>query len=791
MAEVAAHRPGRLMAQARQWVHSLTQSEFRKNTLWVAALGGFERVGAMAQAVLISRALGITEYGVYGLLFGAVGFVASTAGFQMGLTATVFVSRYRESEKQKVAGVISLVGRFAWVISVMLVAAALPFSRTLAEALVGSTGYQAAVIVMILFVAATIVSGVQDGVAQGFEKFAELSKIKIGVTLAVLLGIYPAARTFGLDGVLIAILAGVVLKGLILHRVIRRSRLDAGIPHHGAPASFRQLIGDFALPSTVLNLVLGGVTWGGLFMLSRQQSGFDEVAIVSTGLQWRGPMLLLAASIGGVAVPAFGRLSVAGDAAGTRRLRRKLAVTNALTASAGALAMVVASGLIMAMYGEAFARGRMAFCLIALSTIPTVVANVYVHELVGSARMWRQLWLHVPYLAALLISFTVLVPGYHAAGYASALLIGSVVFLLQFVVADSAGVRRLAAAARRQLGWRLIISWNQLMGRSFVPVPWKQLFVEPTSRCNLACRFCAYPLEVRPRTELTGDTFQALLDAADRVGIERLWLTPMTGDVFMDKGIFRKLEAVQQSSVRQVAFYTNFVTPDLEAIMRLKTFTKLRELHISLYGATEERFAAITAKPPQQFRRLVRNLGWLADALHEWPAAPAIIIDVREGSSFDPTRWTGPLYDVVQRLVRDHRASVGTATEYDNWGGLITDDHVVGLDIALTPGESLYHQGACIHMFQSTMVTSTGEVVGCGCRGYDSGLFLGDTKTEPLEDILSSGNPRWRALIDGMNRGAFPNVCQSCGMYRSIRDHRWTRGGDPSRVTTLDEATRS
>lgn len=286
---------------------------------------------------------------------------------------------------------------------------------------------------------------------------------------------------------------------------------------------------------------------------------------------------------------------------------------------------------------------------------------------------------------------------------------------------------------------------------------------------------------------MTEAAFQAHLDSADRVGVERLWLTPMTGDVFMDKGIFEKLEAVERSNVRALSFYTNFITPDREDIERLKTITKLRELHISLYGASEESFAAIAAKPPQQFRRLVRNLEWLSDSMHGWPAKPAIMIQLRERGSFDPSTMTGPIADALNRLTKEHQATVWTASEYDNWGGLITEEHVAGLDITLTPGEELYHNGACAQMFQATMVTSTGEVVGCGCRGFDAGLLLGDTKVQKLDDILSVRNPRWRELVQKMDEGQFPKVCQSCGMYRSVWDHRWARDAAADTVTTLQD----
>ena len=115
---------------AKLWaqVRSAFRTEFGRNAIWFSGLSAFDRVIAVVQTVVISRALGITEYGVYGLLFGTIGFVASVAGMQMGLTATVFVAKYRIVEKAKAAAVISIVGRFGLVITTIFVAASLPFS---------------------------------------------------------------------------------------------------------------------------------------------------------------------------------------------------------------------------------------------------------------------------------------------------------------------------------------------------------------------------------------------------------------------------------------------------------------------------------------------------------------------------------------------------------------------------------------------------------------------------------------------------------------------------------------
>jgi O-antigen/teichoic acid export membrane protein len=436
----------------RQIVQPAIRSRFSRNVVWFTFLSGAERVVAVAQTVLISRALGITEYGVYGLLIGTIGYAGSVAGLQMGLTATVFIARYRDGDKAKASAVITMVGRYAWLSAGAVVVACVPFTGQLSEVLVGSDQYRAAVVLGTVFVGATIISGVQDGIAQGFEIFGAMAKLKVAASVLVLLAMYPVARGFGLTGVLAVILAGLAVKTLLLQRALRRSRADAGITGTGSGVSFRAMTRDFAFPSMVVSLLAGFVTWFGVFLLSRQQSGFDEVAIVSTGLQWRGPVLLLTAALGGVAMPVFSRLSGGGDHEGARRLRRRLSLVNLSVGGAAALVLTVGSGLVLSLYGPDFASGRVAFCIVVLSTIPTVVANVYMQELVGAARMWRQLWMQTPSLVVLSAGFVWLVPKYQAIGYAVTLLLGALALLGPVMAADVWGERRKRTRAAGSVG---------------------------------------------------------------------------------------------------------------------------------------------------------------------------------------------------------------------------------------------------------------------------------------------------------------------------------------------------
>jgi O-antigen/teichoic acid export membrane protein len=233
-----------------------------------------------------------------------------------------------------------------------------------------------------------------------------------------------------------------LLKCVLLERAIWRHRAEAQIPRRGVDVSITSLVTNFALPSLAVSLLLGYVLLFGLLFMSKPEGGFDAVAIITLATSWRGPVLLLTASLGGVAVPAFGRLAGAADTRGARRLRRKLSLVNLAISSAASLIMVALSGVIISIYLPGYVDGRTAFCLMVLATIPSVVANVYLQELVGAARMWRQLWLHGPYVIALATSFYFLVPRYQALGYAASVLIGSSVLLAHVIAADWVEGRR-------------------------------------------------------------------------------------------------------------------------------------------------------------------------------------------------------------------------------------------------------------------------------------------------------------------------------------------------------------
>lgn len=396
----------------------MSQDSLLRNTSWLTLISGVERVAGVVQTVLIARALGITAYGVYGLIFGTIGLTASIAGLQMGLTATVFLARYRDTEKSKAAFVIAFVNRYGCAVALLFLLGSIPYVGPISTWLIGISGSEMPIVAGCLLVAFSIISGIQEGVIQGFEDFRSLAFARLVTTFVTLACIYPASVEFGLLGAMAVVLLGMLVKYVMLTRKLGAHIRNNNLPKKGEGLLGRELMWGFSLPSTLVSLLAGAIGWGGTFVLSRQTHGFDALAIVNTGLQWRGPIFLLTTAVSSVAIPAISRHYQAANHTAIGQMHRKVILFNGAFALVTSATLMAISPLILPLYGPGFADGTLVFSLLVASAVPQVIAGVYLQHLVAKGQMWQQLCLHLWLVVPLGIGFATLIPRFHGEGFA-------------------------------------------------------------------------------------------------------------------------------------------------------------------------------------------------------------------------------------------------------------------------------------------------------------------------------------------------------------------------------------
>jgi MoaA/NifB/PqqE/SkfB family radical SAM enzyme len=336
--------------------------------------------------------------------------------------------------------------------------------------------------------------------------------------------------------------------------------------------------------------------------------------------------------------------------------------------------------------------------------------------------------------------------------------------------------------ARRFAGSFWLTNWNALRGASYIPHPRTRLCIETVSFCNLECKFCSYPKKLHPRTVMDDALFQRSVDQAVTLGYRRLALTPINGDVFMDKKFVERLQYIENSSIEIIEFYTNFIGADEAAIASLLSLKKVSLMEISVYGHDADSFQSVTRRGTKQFDRLVDNLNALERLWSHRNPGMKIVISLRTYRSF---RFGDPhgneLLEVIERL-RGLGAVIGLSSSVDNWGGAIDEDDIADIDMELTDGRYLYKKGPCRLPFDTVQITADGRVNACACRDPGGELTLGDIHDAPLSDILSVDNAKWSKIVSDHETGNYNDVCASCGFYQSIHDARAVGDMDESEL---------
>lgn len=309
-------------------------------------------------------------------------------------------------------------------------------------------------------------------------------------------------------------------------------------------------------------------------------------------------------------------------------------------------------------------------------------------------------------------------------------------------------------------------AFNRRAGREYIPATTETFCIETTGACNLKCRFCAYEKKQSSRANMPQSLFISAVEQALALGYKEFHLTPCTGDVFMDPRVFEKLDYLEANDqVRACHFFTNFTILDSAKIDRLLNLKKLSSVVISIYGHDESSFIALTKSEPKVYRRLLENMAYLLDQRARWP----FTVSIGFRSTFDVPADGGT--DLLQMLERYRKAGVGVHSShgiYNNWGGYVSQADVGDLNLRIQPSDSIYKSGACVKLFDSFQVTSSGIVNACSCRDVDATLRIGDLTTTPLGEIVSHKNPEYELLIKEQQEGRFRPVCQSCDFYRSI-----------------------
>ena len=318
---------------------------------------------------------------------------------------------------------------------------------------------------------------------------------------------------------------------------------------------------------------------------------------------------------------------------------------------------------------------------------------------------------------------------------------------------------------------KLIMKLNKLFGIQKIPDILNNLYIENTSKCNLKCKFCAYDkrdLQAVPYETMSQEMFENVVNQALKIGYKNIGLTPTTGDVFMDKKLFSKIDYLEkQEMLSGYFFYTNFIPTSKNDIDELFKLKKLKSMGISIYGHDENSFLKFSKGSHNAYLKLIENLKYLNDYINEDNLNFKLEISQRTELNFDLSESNEELSNIIKNLVRNKKISYDQNSEFNNWGGIIKASDVSDLDIKLNDSKTA-KTGSCSLIYSRLIVGPSGLVNACACRDANFTLKIGDVKNNKLSEIINLKNSTYKNLIERQEKNDFPKVCKSCDFYRSI-----------------------
>lgn len=340
------------------------------------------------------------------------------AGFSLGLTATKFIALYRKRDPLRAGRIISLVSLLSWTTGTIGTIAMLLSAHYLATRTLSSPTLDGPIKISAFLILFGSVNGVQTGILYGFESFKSISVINIITGLANLCFTTSACFVFGLNGALIGSELALLTTYFCNYTVLVKECNQQHIPVR-CGGGFTEFAGlwPFSLSATLAGLLVAPTLWICQALLVKHSSSFQGVAEYSIGMQWRSFLQFFPSLICSAYLPVAASISQEN----THR-KRKFLIFNLLFSSAIAttigIALMLASPIILNLYGAQFQNARVVFTLMLVAGIIDSASIIVTQALIVADRIWIRLLTNCVWAATILGLSLVLIPTHGAIGLA-------------------------------------------------------------------------------------------------------------------------------------------------------------------------------------------------------------------------------------------------------------------------------------------------------------------------------------------------------------------------------------
>lgn len=453
------------------------------------------RLFGLAAFVIVARILGKVGYGEFAIVQSTVGMFGIFAGFGLGQTATKYVAELRDKNPEKAGRIMGMSGLVAAGTGIAMATILFVFAPWLASNTLANPGLATPLRIGSLILFAEALNGAQLGALSGFEAFKAAAKINIVVGIitfpAMMWGVYAG----GLEGSIWALVGIRALNWLLNHIILRREAAIHGVPFTiaGSLQEF-PILWHFSLPAMLSSVMVFPTLWLCNAMLVNQPGGYGQMGLLQAALVLQQVILFAGANLGAPLLPILAN-SIGNENKGFARINM---LSTWFLGVVPAVFLFGIPEIAIIIYGNDFAGQQFVktFLLIVFSTSIIVYKQGLARVLAAYGLMW---WgtLSNLFWALTMISFTWLLIGWGALGFALAYVLA---YVLNTVVFIPLYISKHLVPKGTIISLEAGVIWSLLLaGLSFnffnLPLAWRLVFI-PFSLC-ITCwmfmRLLKYP----------------------------------------------------------------------------------------------------------------------------------------------------------------------------------------------------------------------------------------------------------------------------------------------------------
>ena len=371
-------------------------------------IGGtlLSQICALAASVLAARVLGKEDFGRFGLLRSTFLIMAVFAGASLSLAATKCVAELRLKDSKRTGRIISLLVQLSAVTAITVAIIGALFARHLTANVMEHPELEGALRPGCLYLAATVVTGVQNGVLAGLERFPWLARLSVLDALMQLAGVSLGAWLAGVTGAVTGMAVAGICTTAVRFTVLRRACLVAGT-HPGDWRSAESwnftarsfwlglreewlLIRKMAVPAALLGLAVQPFEWWARLELSTGPGGVGEMGVFASAFALSQVVQFIPQQAGQPGLAILTAEMSRGDWATARRLITKLAWIFGASAAVTAIAVILLGKPLLGLFGRDFIAGASTLALMAGAYVIASMARIFSLIVQASGSMWKQ-----------------------------------------------------------------------------------------------------------------------------------------------------------------------------------------------------------------------------------------------------------------------------------------------------------------------------------------------------------------------------------------------------------------